>query len=286
MTEDERKFGLAAFGELAARAEPKIQAALSARGVASVSELTREEASRIIEDALAATAVESFPTVDVAKMTLGFRNLLHPQFSSALVSVRRTLARGYGAFEHASGPEAAIILAGFGVQVAPLDKRTAQPLAALSNDVETVAANFNVRRTALVGYQADQVEFYVLATDCQRTLKERLASDRRMETIRVLMQRANVILPPDPGKRFQHLALLLARNEGDEVSSLAIEDHDPQRGSILFTAAWRDKDGGLHGIQNKGFVPALKSLIDRVANDMDVAHWLTEKKNSKTLMSN
>jgi hypothetical protein len=72
----------------------------------------------------------------------------------------------------ASGVDAAVLLAGFGLPVAPFVFRHGM-LEEPSNDIEAVLAMFSRRTEALVGYNSCDAPFYVLLTDCVRSFRSK-----------------------------------------------------------------------------------------------------------------
>jgi len=74
------------------------------------------------------------------------------------------------AFEMTSGIYAAVVLAGYGLPVAPFDLEAMRILAKPSSDIDTVRALFSGDRGAYVGYSTCDAPFYLLLTDCVRSL--------------------------------------------------------------------------------------------------------------------
>ncbi|MEA3539014.1 MAG: hypothetical protein U9R73_07790 [Pseudomonadota bacterium] len=222
-----------------------------------------------------ATAIKYFPDVNVEKLRTGFRNFSNPKFATALTDVRQWGKGKSEAFAPAVGASAAIVLAAFGVPVAPLDKRDGRILASPSVDLEVVAATFGRLKTALVGYEAHKAEFYVLSTDCVDTLRFKILTDAKFAEIKALLDRSGAILPARNGQRFRHFTALFSRWPDDKFSTMLLVDDHPDRGSVMFIAGWNANDIPM-GVNNGGMVVALKSMVVEVAVNPAQAYWLTE----------
>jgi hypothetical protein len=134
----------------------------------------------------------NFPTANFEALDHGFRSFLHPAFMPAWDRVRSLTATGGDALSMASGAYAAVLLAGFGFPVAPFDPGALRILATPSKDIDTVLALFSRNKTALVGYSVCDAPFYVLLTDCIRTLRPRVPSCPELADIKQLRAKRRI----------------------------------------------------------------------------------------------
>jgi hypothetical protein len=188
--------------------------------------------------------------------------------------MRVATKRGSDAFAMTRGVYAAVVLAGFGLPVAPFDLMTVRTLAQPSNDIDTVLKLFSPDKGALVGYNVCRAPFYVLLTDCIRTLRQRALACPELSKVKELFERNNASLPPDPGQRFVPGMAVSPRRPGDTVSTVALLDPNPTAGSITLYAGWQ-VDGEPHGAPNDGFVPVPVQLLRAVVHDPAVSYSLS-----------
>jgi len=146
---------------------------------------------------------------------------------------------GSDAFAMTTGVYAAIVLAGYGLPVAPFDLVTQCILAQPSNDIDTVLELFSSDKGAFVGYNVCAAPFYVLLTDCVRTLRQRTLSHPELSEVKQLFERNDVSLPLDPGQRFVPGMPVVPRRPGDTVSTVALHDLSPTAGSVALYAGWQ-----------------------------------------------
>ncbi|MGC2199362.1 MAG: hypothetical protein WA633_04320 [Stellaceae bacterium] len=103
------------------------------------------------------------------------------------------------------GIHAAVVLAGYGLPVAPFDLEEMRIRAKTSNDIDTVLDLFSRDKGAYVGYSTRLAPFYLLLTDCISTLRRLVPVHPRLSEVKELFARANQPLPPDPGRQsFTH----------------------------------------------------------------------------------
>jgi hypothetical protein len=183
-------------------ARPRINALRSEHNAAPPSGLPRAKVGKIMQQVLVETTSANFPTANFEALDHGFRSFLHPAFMPAWDRVRSLTATGGDAFSMASGADAAVLLAGFGLPIAPFDLEALRILAKPSKDIDTVLALFSRNKTALVGYSACDAPFYVLLTDCIRTLRQRVPTCPELADIKQLFGRSGGSLPPDPGSPY------------------------------------------------------------------------------------
>ena len=175
--------------------------------------------------------------------------------------VRSLTATGGDAFAMASGAYAAVLLAGFGLPVAPFDLKALRILAKPSKDIDTVLALFSRNKTALVGYSACDAPFYVLLTDCIRTLRQRVPSCPELADIKQLFGRLADPCPRTPARTSPRGMALFRRQPGDTISTVGV---DPNRtvGSIMLYAGWQ-VDGEPQGAPNDGYFPVPGAVAAR-----------------------
>jgi hypothetical protein len=173
----------------------------------------------------------------------------------------------------AKGVDGAVVLAAFGLPVAPFDRKMPRILGKPSNDIDTVLSLFSRWKTAFVGYNASAAPFYVLLTDCVRTLRQRVFSHPELTEIKKLFERPGTALPPEPGHSFTPGMALFAREPGDAISTVALLDPSPFAGSIMLYAGW-ETDGQTHGAPNSGYLPVPVQLLRAVVYEPAVAYSL------------
>jgi hypothetical protein len=255
-----------AFDAFAAKAEPRFRAALAKHGVSDPLELPAEVAAEIFRKVLFETAALHMPEADLRGLDRLVRTHAHPLFVPAVQRARAQTQASRDAFAPAVGSDCAIVMAGYGLPVAPFDKREPRLLGELSNDIDVVAKQFTRFKTAFVGYSTCAAPFYVLLTDCIRTLRQRVSSDGRLQDVRRLIERSGMRWPPDDGVRFRHAGLVFLREAGDKIATVALLDHRPNQGSITLYAGWLEGDEP-QGAPNGGYMPVpLRLVDDAIAN--------------------
>jgi len=275
---------LAAFDAAMQRAEPKLKAALKARGVSSPDELPPEVARQVFQEALVQTAAESFPNAQIDALNHGLTAFQHPLFGPAFSRVKAVLSGRTDAFEMVQGIDAAIVLAGFGLPVAPFDKKTPRILGELSNDIDTVANTFSRWKTALVGYSPCEVPFYMLVTDCMRTMCSQLTSRPELEEAKQAFERTGGRLPSGPFQEFQHGMVLIPRGVGDAASTVFLANSNRHQGSVGFYAGWTI-DGTRCGVPNEGFVPVPLQFLRAASQDPQFAMWIWRPAGARIILN-
>lgn len=264
---------MAALERMIELAQPKLAEALARHGAASPDQLPVEIAVQIFRDVLVAIAVKSFPTADINAIGHISKALWHPLFAPAVARTRERLEAPSDAFAVAAGVDAAIVLAAFGLEVAPFDRKRNQILAETTNDIDEVAANFARWKTAYVGYSPCDVPFYALITDCVRSMMPQIARHPDLgEAAKVLAR-----LPPDQPmehhRAFQHGLLMLPREPGDTISTVLVSNPNPHQGSICLNAGWRV--GGVRcGAPNDGFLPVPLQLARAALVNPQAMMWI------------
>ena len=266
LTDLRDEFAGKAFDAFAAKAEHRFRAALAEREVSDPLELPEEVAAEIFRKVLLETAALHMPVADLNGLNRLVRSHAHPLFAPAVQRARAQTRVSRDAFAPAVGSDCAIVMAGYGLPVAPFDKREPRLLGELSDDIDMVAKQFERFKTAFVGYSTCAAPFYVLLTDCIRTLRQSVSWDGRLQDVRRLIERSGVSLPPDNGVRFRHAGLVFLREAGDKIATVARLDHGPNHGSIVLYAGWLEGDEP-QGAPNRGYAPVPLRLVgDTIAN--------------------
>lgn len=183
------------------------------------------------------------------------------------------------AIDMARGIHAAIVLAGFGLPVAPYDPKAKSCKAKPSRAIDAVKDLFAADKGAYVGYNTCDAPFYLLLTDCVRTLRQLVLVHPMLAELRVLFARSEGSLPPDPAHHFAHGMVIFNHGAGDAISTVLFGDPDPAGGgSITLYAGWRVA-GEPYGAPNEGYVPVPNQLLKAVVSDPRYAYsfWLSGK---------
>jgi hypothetical protein len=264
---------LAALDQVRQKAEPKLKAALAQHGVSSPAQLSREVASKILQDVLIQTATESFPAIQLDALKHGLTAFQHPRFVTAFTKLKAQMDAPSSAFAMASGPDAAIVLAGFGLPVAPFDRKKAQILGTPSNVIDEVAEQFSRFKTAYVGYSPCDAPFYILVTDCVQTMRPQIDFRPELHDAKRLLERRGIDLPRGPFAPFKHGIVLIAREPGESVSTIFLDNPNPHEGSVGLFAGWT-VNGVRDGALNGGFVPVPQQFLNAVLQDPQIAIWI------------
>ena len=270
---DRHAFADAAGAILMKMAETRLTALLAEYGVADRRELPLSIQNEVLQRAVVGTAAANFPTANLEAVARGIESFAHPAFFPALERMWLATKGGSDAFAMTRGVYAAVVLAGFGLPVAPFDLATGRILAEPSNDIDTVQKRFSTDEGAFVGYNVCIAPFYVLLTDCVRSLRRLVPAHPLLSEVKFLVERAGATLPPDPGLSFKHSMALAYRQPGDAVSTVALHDPSPTGGSVMLYAGWQ-VDGEPRGAPNDGFMPFPTQLLRAVVNDMEYAYSL------------
>src|SRR6202022_2178107 len=231
-----------AFDALAAKAEPRLIAALAEHGVSDPWELPETVAAEVFRKATIETAALHVPMADLKGLDRLLRAFAHRLLLPAWRGVKVQARVQRDPFAPAVGSDCAIVMAGCGLPVAPFDKREPRLLGELSNDIDMVAQQFARFKTAYVGYSTSAAPFYILLTDCVSTLRQRVCSDDRFQEIRRLIERSGMRWPSNNGALFQHASMVFLREPEDRSPSIALLDPSPYQGSIVLYAGWLEGD--------------------------------------------
>jgi hypothetical protein len=188
------------------RAERRLEALFTEHRVSDPSELTPEKAGEIFTRAITEAAAD-FPSANLAALARGTRSFAHPAFLLALERVSIAMTFRSDPLAPAAGVHAAVVLAGFGLPVAPFDLVKGSILEEPSNDIDTVVSQFARWKAAYVGYNTCDAPFYVLYTDCLRTLINRVPVHTNLKQVKQLFERPGRQRPsarPRPQLRLRH----------------------------------------------------------------------------------
>lgn len=263
----------AALRALMQKAEPKLALALAQHGVESPDQLPAEIARKIFQETVIQTAVESFPGAQVDALEHGMSSFQHPLFSQAFGRLRKQLALPSDAFMVAAGVDAAIVLAGFGLPVAPFDRKQPRILAEPSNDIDKVAEAFARFKTAYVGYSPCDVPFYIVVTDCVKSMPSQIESREQLAPLREVLQGYGELVLEKGLREFQHGIVLVPRSSGETISTVFLSNPNVNEGSIGFFAGWKVGDVR-EGAPNDGFVPVPLQFLKAACKDPQIAMWI------------
>jgi hypothetical protein len=224
---------------LFAKATERFEVLLAEHGASEPDEMPLALQGQLFQRAIIETAEANFPTANLEMLKHGFRSFTHSAFLDAMDRMRVSCRYPSDAFEMARGIYAAVVLAGYGLPVAPFDLEAMRILAKPSNNIDTVLELFSRDKGAYVGYSACEAPFYLLLTDCVRTLRRLVPVHPKLSEVRELFVRIGRPLPPDPGKPFVHGMAVNARLPGDAISTVALLDPDPSGGLIMLHAGWQ-----------------------------------------------
>jgi hypothetical protein len=257
------------------KAEARLSALLAEHGVSDPGELPVPTQREMLQRALLETTAAVSPTANLEAMRHGFKSFTHPVFFPALERMRLATQGGSDAFAMTTGVYAAVVLAGFGLPVAPFDLMTQRILAQPSKDIDTVLELFSSDKGAFVGYNTCAAPFYVLLTDCVRTLRRLIPVHPRLSEVKLLFERNGAPLPTDPGINFEHGVGVIGRQPGDKISSVGLFDRSLDGGGSLWLYAGWQVDDEPHGAPNDGCMPVPVQLLRAIVNDMGIAYSLS-----------
>jgi hypothetical protein len=211
----------------------------------------------------------NFPAVNPQAVDHVLASVFHPAFVSARERIRLASKGGGNAFEMARGIHAAVVLAGFGLPVAPFDlaRGRGRILEKPSNDIDTVLQLFSRDKGAFVGYSTCAAPFYLLLTNCVRTLRKLVPVHPELAEVRSLYAHARASLPADPGRQYVPGIAMFARQPGDTISSIGVHDVDALGvRSIILQAGW-EIDGQPFGASHEGYQGVPLQLLRAVVDD-------------------
>jgi hypothetical protein len=80
-------------------------------------------------------------------------------------------------------------------------------------------------------------------------------------------------LPEGPFPSFKHGIVLIAREPGDTISTIFLNNPNPHEGSVALYAGWTvngTRDGG----PNDGFIPVPSQFLEAALQDPQTAMWI------------
>ena len=101
--------------------EQRSQVLLAERGISPPSGVPLTLAVEISQRIMIETAAANFPTADLGFLSHGLKSFSHPAFIAAWKRVRSSTPISDDALSMAKGVDAAVLLTGFGLPVAPFD---------------------------------------------------------------------------------------------------------------------------------------------------------------------
>jgi hypothetical protein len=266
----------------AKKVEAKLAKACEKHGVKSPDELSRELASEIFSNACTAVAAENFPEANVAQLSHGLRAFQDRRFWPAVSRVRSNLDRGFDAFAFAEGIDIAIVMAGFGLQVVPIDRRTNLKLGDPSNFIGEVYETFSKFKTARVGYSPCDLNFYIVLTDCINSFFKLIGREKALHELKEILDREGY-----PERRvvpaFRHGMILLARKTQDTPSLVFVSNPKQDEGSVGFYAGHKIGEQRI-GVPNEGFIPVPLQFVAGSLDNPETAAWLWRPSNPKLVI--
>lgn len=270
--EDENAFAEAAFLRVAAAADPILKRKIDAAG-GNFANLSRAQQAELLKSSMVEAAAGLNPNADFDGIRRVFDIMSDERFTSALGRLRETPYGG--AFDPAIGMDAALVLAGAGLNVQPMDRKTGRPFGALATGLDETEKVFEKSKTAWVGYRPAEAPFYLMVTDCVLTAYSQIRNNPIFADLRTKMEMGYGGFPRRPNlPAFRHGVLMFGREFGDQIETITIEDPSPSNGSVMLIAGWKDGDR-TEGVPNDGvlFVPA--QLVRKLIEDPQVLQWIT-----------
>ncbi len=256
MTNDDYAKMMEMFGrEFMTRIEQVAAAKLASHGFSGLDDAPSDLAAKIYREAAFEVAARN-PDADLQTLDRVLTATLRADVRHGLKQMRTLTSQPYDALAAATGKDAAMVMAFFGLPVAPMDRRTLKMMAQPSSDLDEVSAMFDRAKTAFVGYSTCEAAFYTLASDCADTLARMIDTNEQMARIGDLFRRDNTPPPQPQGTPFVKACGVFRRYPGEEIASFIYADPRPDWGSILFYAGWME-DGEPKGSKDGGykFVP-------------------------------
>ena len=238
---------------------------LEARGLAGLAAISPELQEQLYREAVMETAIH-MPGADLAMLNRVLDGIFRSDLSDAVRRLASQSGEPYDAFDFASGRDAAVLMAFFGLPVAPMERVSGAITSALTTEIDAVVAAFESSEADLVGYSSAQALFYVLITDCQDTVAQVLKSEPKAARIADLFQRDGLPLPEPLGTPFVKACWIFRRRPGDRVGGLMYIDPRQDWGSYFFFAGFMDGqeprgagDGGLKPVPRQLLYALLRS---------------------------
>lgn len=276
MTDEELRaadgFALAAFHVLASKANPILERLLKERGVADFKELTRAQAGEVLKASLMEAAVLNMPGLDLNALRRAVTAITDDTFTSAMGRLLAKRGEGHAAFDPAQGEDHAIVLAGWGVPVAPLDRRSGKIIGPVARNAGEAAKVFGRFKTAFVGYQPAAAPYHLMVTDCFNTMLLIINRHPGMAAFREALTRVGAPMPTGRAEPFKHAAIVAPKSPHDRVETFALEDPSPHSGSVMMTTGWLE-DGEHMGVPQE-WLPFPRRVITEALHRADLAAFL------------
>jgi hypothetical protein len=279
---DRNAFADSARAPLFERAEARFNSLLAEKGASHPTDVSVAVGRRLFSRAVVETAAANFQGTDAECLARGSQSFTHPAFYPALervrceVAIAPVLGNRNSIFQSATGVDAAVVLAGFGLPVAPFDRKVSRILEQPSNDIDTILSLFaHSSKNAVIGYSLCDAPFYVVLTNCIQALRQQLPISPELSGILQLFENSGTPLPLDPGGRFISDMMLFAREPGDTISSVGRMDPNVATPNIVLLAGWK-AEGVPHGGLHDGYHPFPWRLLDAVVFDTKTAYYLSD----------
>ena len=252
-------FALMAGKEMLKRVGAVLEGKLTARGVENFTALSPDIQEQLYRDAVMEAAIH-MPGVDLAMLNRVLDGIFRSDLSDAVQRLVRESGAPYDAFDFASGVDAAVLMAFFGLPVAPMERVSGALTAPLTTEIDAVVEAFETSQADLVGYASAQAPFYVLITDCQDTVAQLLTSEPKAARIADLFERDGLPLPKRLGTPFVKACWIFRRRPDDRVGGLMYIDPRDDWGSYFFFAGFMDGDEP-KGAGDSGLKPVSRQLL-------------------------
>jgi len=128
---------------LFAKVERRLEALLAEHGAFDPNELPHALQFQLLQHAIIEAAATDFPAANLEMLQHRLHSFTHPAFKTAMERMRVSCKTAGDAFEMSTGIYAAIVLAGYGLPVAPFDLQAMRILAEPSTDIDKVRAMFS-----------------------------------------------------------------------------------------------------------------------------------------------
>jgi hypothetical protein len=255
-------------GILFAKAQLRLNAMFAEHGALHPEQLPESVSTEILRRALVETAAVGFPSIDLPALSHDILSFMHSAFHAAAELIKLS-GKVTDVFEPARGVDSAVVLAGYGLPVAPYDLEAMCIRAKPTNDIDAALALFSRGKTAFVGYDACSAPFCLFMTNCGRTLRQRVPHDPEFSELKMLFERdGGAALPVDPGRSFRPALGLFPRRPEDTISSVAM-DVSPTT-LIVLSAGW-EVEGRRYGASSDGCLPVPLWLVHAVINQPGIA---------------
>jgi hypothetical protein len=245
--------------EMLKRAGEALGRRLSARGLTDLAAVSPDIQEQLYREAVMETAVH-VPGVDLAMLSRVLDGIFRSDLSDAVQRLVGESGEVYDAFDFASGVDAAVLMAFFGLPVAPMERVSGAITSPLTNEIDAVVEAFATSKADLVGYSSALAPFYVLITDCQDTIAQVLKSEPKAARIADLFARDGLPLPEPLGVPFVKACWIFRRRPNDRVGGLMYLDPRDDWGSYFFFAGFVE-DGEPKGAGPDGLKPISRQLL-------------------------